>query len=60
MLDNIYTINPETSREIRVGGVVFNRLIQDQYDFINGELVRRNNVPPRLPKSYFYNTITNR
>jgi hypothetical protein len=60
MSDNLYTINPETSREIRVGGVVFNRLIQDQYDYINGELVRRNNAPPRQLRSYFYNTMTNR
>ena len=60
MLNNIYITNPETSREIRVGGATFNQLIQDQYDYINGELVRRNNVSPRQLRSYFFNTITHR
>ncbi|RHZ81722.1 hypothetical protein Glove_117g588 [Diversispora epigaea] len=50
----------ETGREIRFGGAIFNRLIQDQYDYINGELVRRNNAPPRRLRSYFFNTITHR
>ncbi|RHZ46799.1 hypothetical protein Glove_606g33 [Diversispora epigaea] len=60
MLNNIYTTNPETGREIRVGGTIFNRLIQDQYDYINGKLVRRNNAPSRWLRSYFFNTITHR
>ncbi|RHZ83557.1 hypothetical protein Glove_91g112 [Diversispora epigaea] len=33
---------------------------EDQYDYINGELVRRNNTPPRRLRSYFFNTITHR
>ena len=57
---NQYTINPETGRQIRIGGAVFCRLIFNYYDFINGALVRRNTAPPIQPRDYFYNTVTNR
>jgi hypothetical protein len=55
-----YIINPETGRIIRVGGNTFNQLTWDRYDYINGELVRRETAPPSAPIRYFYNLMTNR
>jgi len=57
---NRYVINPETGRQIRVGGARFFQLIYEQYDYLNGELVRRANVPPPGPGHYYFNTITHR
>lgn len=57
---NRYVINPETGRQIRVRGVRFYQLIDERYDYCNGELVRRANVPPPGPRQYYFNTITHR
>ena len=53
-------INPETGRTIRVGGNTYNRLVITAYDFINGELVRRENAPPLNPRIRYYNMLTSR
>lgn len=53
-------INPETGRRIRIGGIAYNQLIITAYDFINGELVRRENAPPLAPRTRYYNTVTGR
>src|ERR1044072_608902 len=55
-----YITNPETGRRIRIGGVTFNNLTFTTYDFINGELVRRENAPPPSPRIHYYNTVTER
>lgn len=52
--------NPLTGRLIKIGGTVFNQLVFEAYDFINGELVRRNSAPPIPPREYYYNVITRR
>jgi len=52
--------NPLTGRLIKIGGNVFNQLVFDAYDFINGELVRRESAPPIPSRQYYYNTITSR
>lgn len=52
--------NPLTGKLIKIGGAVFNQLIFDAYDFINGELVRRESAPPIPPRQYFYNIVTSR
>jgi hypothetical protein len=52
--------NPLTGRPIKIGGIVFNQLVFDAYDFINGELVRRGSAPPIPPRQYYYNTVTSR
>src|SRR5918912_2351011 len=52
--------NPLTGRPIKIGGNVFNQLVFDAYDFINGELVRRESAPPIPPRQYYYNTVTSR
>jgi len=57
---NRYVINPETGWQIRVGGVRFYQLIDERYDYFNGELVRRANAPPPRPRQYYFNTITHR
>jgi len=57
---NSYTTNPETGRRIRIGGITYNRLVIESYDFINGELVRRNTAPPPPSRRYFYNMTTGR
>ena len=57
---NRYTTNPETGRRICIGGVTFNNLTFTTYDFINGELVRRENAPPPSPRIHYYNTVTDR
>ena len=54
------TINPLTGRPIQIGGTAFNLLVFTAYDFINGELVRRESAPPISPKKYYYNTVTSR
>jgi len=53
-------INPLTGRTIRIGGSVYNQLLFEAYDHINGELVRRETVPPPTPRQYYLNTETNR
>jgi hypothetical protein len=55
-----YTTNPETGRRIQVGGVTFNRLTWESYDYINRELVRRASAPLPSPRTYYLNTATNR
>ena len=55
-----YTINPLTGRRIKIGGDTFNRLTFTAYDYINGELVRRANIPPPEPREFFYNIETGR
>lgn len=52
--------NPLTGRTIRVGGDTFNRLTFSAYDYINGELIRRESAPPISPREYYYNVITGR
>ncbi len=52
--------NPLTGRLIQVGGNTFNQLTFDAYDYINRELVRRENAPPIPPRVYYYNIITRR
>jgi len=52
-----YTFNPETGRRILVGGALFCQLVYDHYDYLNGDLVRRDAPQPR---KYYYNTITKR
>src|SRR5438045_1351782 len=52
--------NPLTGRLIQVGGNTFNQLTFDAYDYINRELVRRENAPPIPPRVYCYNIITRR
>jgi hypothetical protein len=41
-----FVTNPLTGRIIQVGRTTFNRLIFDAYDYINGELVRRESALP--------------
>jgi hypothetical protein len=53
-------INPLTGRVIRIGGSVYNQLLFDAYDHINGELVRRENAPHSAPRKSYLNTETNR
>ena len=60
MPENRYITNPETRRQIRVGGVVFCQLIYTYYDYINDTLIRKDTAPPVQPRQYFYNTQTNR
>ena len=55
-----FVTNPLTGRIIQVGGTTFNRLIFDAYDYINGELVRRESAPPIPPREYYYNILTGR
>ena len=54
------TINPLTGRPIQIGSTTFNLLVFTAYDFINGELVRRETAPPIPPKKYYYSTVTSR
>ena len=53
-------INPLTGRTIQIGGNVYNQLIIEAYDHINGELVRRGSAPPIAPREYYLNTETGR
>jgi hypothetical protein len=53
-------INPLTGRTIRIGGSVYNQLLFDAYDHINGELVRRGTAPQLTSRQYYLNTETNR
>lgn len=55
-----FVINPLTGRTIQVGGVVFNRLVLGAYNFINGELVRREDAGPVPPREYYFNILTGR
>ena len=53
-------INPLTERTIQIGGSVYNQLLFEAYDHINGELVRRETAPRLAPRQYYLNTETNR
>jgi hypothetical protein len=55
-----FVTNPLTGRLIKIGGTVFNQLVFEAYDFINGELIRRDSAPPIPPREYYYNIITRR
>ena len=55
-----FVTNPLTGRIIQVGRTTFNRLIFDAYDYINGELVRRESALPIPPREYYYNILTGR
>lgn len=55
-----FVTNPLTGRLIQVGGNTFNRLTFEAYDFINGELIRRESAPPIPPRDYYYNVLTGR
>ena len=55
-----FVTNPLTGRIIQVEGTVFNWLIFDAYDYINGVLVRREGAPPIPPRDYYYNILTGR
>jgi hypothetical protein len=55
-----FVTNPLTLRIIQVGGITFNRLIFDAYDYINGVLVRREGASPIPPRDYYYNILTGR
>jgi hypothetical protein len=61
MNTNRYTTNPITGRRIRVGGITFNQLVMDAYDYIDNGLVRRATAPP-LPaeRESYLNTETGR
>jgi hypothetical protein len=59
-MPNSYTNNPLTGRQIRIGGVTFNQLIMDAYDFIDGRLIRRQNAPPLLEVRSYFNIDTGR
>ena len=59
-MTHTFVINPLTGRTIQVGGVVFNRLIMTAYDFINGELIRREGAGPVPPREYYFNILTGR
>ena len=52
--------NPLTGRTIQIGGSVYNQLLFEAYDHINGELVRRETAPRLAPRQYYLNTETNR
>src|ERR1041385_3854943 len=52
--------NPLTGRTIQIGGFVYNQLLFEAYDHINGELVRRETAPRLAPRQYYLNTETNR
>jgi hypothetical protein len=56
---NQYVTNPLTGRIIRMGGPTFCRLLYHDCDFINGELIQRNNTPP-IQEARYLNTETNR
>ena len=53
-------INPLTGRTIQIGGSVYNQLLFEAYDHINGELVRRESASHLAPRQYYLNTETNR
>lgn len=55
-----FVTNPLTGRPIQIGGAVFNRLIFEAYDLINGELVRRDSAPALPTREYYYNVVTRR
>ena len=55
-----FVTNPLTGRTIQVGGTTFNRLTFEAYDYINGELVRRESAGPVPPREYYYNILTGR
>lgn len=55
-----YVTNPLTGRLIQIGGTVFNQLVFEAYDFINGELVRRDSASPIPNREYYYNILTRR
>jgi hypothetical protein len=57
---NQYTINPLTGRTIRIGSPTFCQLVFDAYDFINGELIRRDSAPALPNRPSYLNTETNR
>ena len=61
---NTHTFNPETGRRIRVGGALFCQLLYNHYNYLNGDLVRRDTPHEpenqNLTKKYYLNTITNR
>ena len=59
-MPRITVTNPLTGRDILVGGITYNWLIIDAYDYINGELIRRQSAPPIAPSQYYYNIHTNR
>ena len=52
-MPNTYINNSLTGRQIRVVGNVFNRLIVESHDFIDGRLVLRQDMsPPQDPPQY--------
>lgn len=55
-----FVTNPLTGRTIQVGGAVFNQLVLGAYNFINGELVRREDAGPVPPREYYFNILTGR
>ena len=55
-----FVTNPLTGRLIQVGKTTFNQLIMDAYDYINGELIRRESAPPLAPIQYYFNIYTGR
>jgi len=59
-MTQLFVTNPLTGRPIKIGGAVFNQLIFETHDFINGELVRRSTALPIPPREYYYNIVTRR
>jgi len=60
MTENRYVTNPDSGREISIGGPTFCRLVFNTHDFINGELIRRETAPLLESRHYLYNIQTNR
>jgi hypothetical protein len=59
-MERAFVTNPLTGRTIQVGGTTFNRLTFEAYDYINGELIRRESAGPVPPREYYYNILTGR
>ena len=55
-----FVTNPLTGRTIQVGGTVFNQLVLGAYNFINGELIRREDAGPVPSREYYFNILTGR
>ena len=53
-----FITNPLTGRIIQLGEITFNRLTFDAYDYINGELVRKESALPIPSRDYYYNILT--
>ena len=56
-----YITNPITERPICIGGDIFNRIVMESHDYIDGRLVRRQTaLPPPQEQPVYLNTDTGR